>query len=408
MNSMIRARKPAGLGNLQRRHKPDYWLVILGVILLVLGLIVVYAISPALSSQTNVGDNYYVNKQLLAILLGITGFAIVSNLPSRMWRRLETPIILAAVFSALVVRVFGQQVNGAYRWIQVGGFSFQSAELIKFALLIWLAGFLADRLRSGEINDRQKTFTPLIIVLIVTAGVVGLVQKDLGSTGVIVGMMMAMGYIAGLPVKRLAMVGGALAIATILLIMPFSYRRDRLANFFQPSHDCQGTGYQTCQALISVGSGGVFGKGLGRGVQAFGYQPEPANDSIFAIYAEKFGFVGVALLLALFVAFFTRLKRIIERTSDDYNKLLVSGVLAWLSIQAMINIGAMLGLLPLKGITLPFISYGGTSVLFVTIAIGIAFQVSRYTSYSNVKLKRQAINGQPFPKQTVEYRSPSI
>jgi cell division protein FtsW len=121
---------------------------------------------------------------------------------------------------------------------------------------------------------------------------------------------------------------------------------------------------------------------LGRGVQAYGYLPEAANDSIFAIFAEKFGFIGVSVLLAFFIAFFARLKNIIERTSDDFSRLLVVGVLAWLSTQTMINIGAMIGLLPLKGITLPFISYGGTSIIFITAAIGIVFQISRYTSYS--------------------------
>ena len=141
--------------------------------------------------------------------------------------------------------------------------------------------------------------------------------------------------------------------------------------FLQPETDCLGAGYQTCQALIAVGSGGLTGQGLTSSGQAFGYLPEAANDSIFAIMAEKFGFLGMSCILGLFVAFFARLKRIMEHTEDLESRLIVAGVLAWMSTQAIINIGAMIGLLPLKGITLPFISYGGTSVIFVTAATAL-------------------------------------
>jgi cell division protein FtsW len=149
-----------------------------------------------------------------------------------------------------------------------------------------------------------------------------------------------------------------------------------------PEKDGQNAGYQACQALIAVGSGGIAGKGLGHGAQAYGYLPEASNDSIFAIMAEKFGFIGTAFLLALFMGLFSRIKNILERAPDNFSRLMVAGILAWLSTQTLINIGAMIGLLPLKGITLPFISAGGTSVLFVTAAIGLVFQVSRYTTFS--------------------------
>ena len=406
MNVSSRARRPSGFGQInQRRHKPDYWLLILSSILLVLGLIVVYAISPALSAQQHVGNNYYVNKQLIAIVLGIIAFVAIANTPTKWWRQIEMPLLIGAAGAAIVVRLFGEQVNGAYRWIQIGGFSFQAAELIKLALLIWLAGFLNDRIRNGELNSSNKTFKPLIIALVVVAFVVGIVQKDLGSTGVLVGMMIAMGFVAGLPLKRIAMAGGILAVAVVLLILPFSYRRQRLNTFLHPAQDCLGSGYQSCQALITVGSGGLFGQGLSRGAQAYGYLPEAANDSIFAIYAEKFGFLGVAILIGLFTAFFSRLKRIMERAPDTYSRLLITGIMAWLSTQTIINVGAMIGLLPLKGITLPFISYGGTSVLFVTVAVGIVFQISRYTTYGIVRENDQSMAKRYGSSQTVQYRA---
>jgi len=211
--------------------------------------------------------------------------------------------------------------------------------------------------------------------------VVAKLQSDLGSTGVIVAMIAAMVFIAGMPLKRLSMIIGLVLIGTILAIGSSGYRRDRLLTYLHPERDCQNAGYQACQALIAVGSGGIAGLGLARSVQAYGYLPEAANDSIFAIMAEKFGFIGMTGLLGLFVAFFVRLKRIVERTPDTYSRLLVVGVLAWLSTQAIINIGSMIGLLPIKGITLPFISYGGTSLLFVAAAVGLAFNISRYAAF---------------------------
>lgn len=348
---------------------------------MMIGLIVVYAISPGLSVQKHVTENYYVSKQLIAIALGVFTFIVVSNMSIQTWRHIERPLIITAGIASLAVRVIGERVNGAYRWIQVGGISFQAAELIKFALLIWIAGFLSDRIRTGEINDYQKSFKPLIIALVLVAIVVGKVQSDLGSTGVIVAIMGTMIYVAGLPLKKLAVIAGVVGVAVVVLVLGSGYRRERLNTYLNPNQDCLTTGYQACQALISVGSGGMFGLGLGRSVQAYGYLPEAANDSIFAIFAEKFGFVGTTVLIALFVAFFSRLKKIIEHSTDTYSRFLVTGILAWLSTQTIINIGAMIGLLPLKGITLPFISSGGTSIIFVSAAIGIAFQVSRYTTY---------------------------
>ena len=366
----------------QRRHRPDYWLVILTAVLLSIGLIVVYSISPGLAAQTGLESNYYVNKQLVAVGMGIAAFIICANAPLSWWPRLQKPLIIAALATAAAVQLFGESSNGAYRWIQIGSISFQAAELIKFALLIWLAGFLVERMRGGQLGDKDKTFKPLLIVLVILGVVVAKLQSDLGSMGVMVAIMAAMVFVAGLPLKRLAMIGGIILIGTTIAIGSSGYRRDRLQTFLNPTQDCQDAGYQACQALIAVGSGGMFGLGLARSVQAYGYLPEAANDSIFAIYAEKFGFIGSTVLLGLLVAFFARLKRIIERAPDDYSRLLVTGILAWLSTQSVINIGAMIGLLPLKGITLPFISYGGTSLLFVCGAVGLAFQISRYSTYA--------------------------
>jgi cell division protein FtsW len=367
-----------------RRHKPDYWLVILSAVLLVLGLVVIYAISPGLTVQQNVSSGYFVSRQLLAICLGIVAFLVVANIKIMWWRRAERPLLFISTIAVIVVRLFGERINGAYRWIQLGGFSFQPAELVKFTLIICLAGFLTDRLKRGELEDRHKTMQPLLIVLAVVTVVIAGLESDLGSTAVMIAMIVAMMFVIGLPMKRLMMVAAVVGVGGVVLISGSSYRQQRLVTFLHPTSNCLTTGYQACQALITVGSGGMFGLGLGRSVQAYGYLPEAANDSIFAIFAEKFGFVGVSVLLGLFLALFARLKNILERAPNTYTRLIVTGILAWLSTQTIINIGAMIGLLPLKGITLPFISYGGTSLVFVTAALGLAFNISRYASYGSI------------------------
>jgi cell division protein FtsW len=364
-----------------RRHRPDYILIIISLILLTIGLVVLYSISPALSLTNNVGQNYYIDRQMLSIVFGFIAFIVAITMPISFWKRLQNPLIVIAGISAIAVRLFGQEVNGAYRWIQIGGVSFQSAELIKIALLIWLAGFLSNRIRMGTISDYKKTLYPLLTCLAILAFVVAGLQSDLGSTGVMVVMVATMSYVAGMPLRRIGIVALVIVALLGITIAIAPYRLGRIETYLHPSSNCLTSGYQACQAIISVGSGGAIGLGLGRSVQAYGYLPEAADDSIFAIYSEKFGFIGVIVLLALFVALFSRIKHIIDRAPDDFTKLLSVGILAWLGSQTLINVGGMIGVLPLKGITLPFISYGGTSLVFVIFAIGLLFQISRYTTY---------------------------
>ena len=364
-----------------RKHRPDYWLLAICALLLAVGLIVVFAISPALSESSNVSNNYYVNKQLLAIGLSIIAFLVCSRIPTGRWRDFSKPLLVVAVIATLLALIMPVNPHyPAHRWVRLGSFSFQSVELLKFAVMVWLAGLLSARMAAGNINDFNKTLKPLLIALALIGGVVAGVQSDLGSTGVMLMMMGAMAFVAGFPIKKVLLFGGIVVIVASLAIVSTPYRRERLETFLHPAANCQDAGYQACQAMIAVGSGGMVGLGLGSSVQAYGYLPEAANDSIFAIYAEKFGFIGSILLLIVFGALFARIASVAERAPDNFSRLLVVGILSWFSVQALINIGAMIGLLPLKGITLPFISYGGTSVVFAAAAIGIVFQISHYTN----------------------------
>jgi cell division protein FtsW len=364
------------------RHRPDYWILILMALLLTLGLIVVYSISPGLAASQNISQNYFITKQLIAVGLGLLTFWLASTASLSFWRQVARPLAVVALIGCIIVMV--TPINAQYpahRWIRAGGFSFQIAELVKLALIIYLAGFIANHWARGTLNDTAKVLQPLLIGLLVLSFIVAKLQSDLGSAGVMIIIMGAMAFTAGVPLKRIAMFGVIVLIILGLAIASSSYRRERLNTFLHPEANCQSTGYQECQALISVGSGGLFGLGLGYSVQAYGYLPEASNDSIFAIMAEKFGFIGSLVILVVYGVFITRLKMVIERTRDPFSRLLVVGVMAWLSTQLIINIGAMTGLLPLKGITLPLISQGGTSLIFITAALGIVFQVSRYTNY---------------------------
>lgn len=376
-----------------RKHRPDYWLVTIVALLLCIGLIVVYAISPALSETTNTSNYFYVNKQLIAISLSVVAFLITSRMPLGRWQDFRKPLLIMAAGATLLALLMPVNPHyPAHRWVRLGSFSFQSVELLKFAVLIWLAGLLGKQMTDGTIGDTAKTLKPVLIALALIGGVVAGVQSDLGSTGVMLAMMGAMVFVAGMPLKRVLLIGAIIIFGTFLAIVSTPYRRERFATYLHPEANCQTTGYQACQALIAVGTGGMIGLGLGSSVQAYGYVPEAANDSIFAIYAEKFGFIGSIVLLLIFGALFSRMASIAERAPTNFSRLLVVGILTWFSVQAMINIGAMIGLLPLKGITLPFISYGGTSVVFAAAAVGIVFQVSRYASIGPVRLSKQEQN----------------
>lgn len=364
-----------------RKHRPDYWLLVIVACLLAIGLVVVYSISPALQELR--GGNYF-EHQVIAILLSVVAFFVTARIPLSVWQRWRWWLLGAAALGTLIALIIPPiPAYPQHRWIRVGSFSLQSVEVLKFALLIAISGFLAARMREGNIGDYKQTLKPLAIALGVIGFIVAFVQSDLGSAGVIVAMATIMGFVAGMPMRRIMAIAAVVAFGTFLAVSSTPYRRERLNTYLHPEANCStDAGHQACQALIAVGSGGLVGLGLGKSVQAYGYLPEAQNDSIFAIYAEKFGFVGSMVLLVLFMTLFARLRLIIERAPDMFSRLVVTGVLAWISTQAIINIGAMIGLLPLKGITLPLISYGGTSVLFVGAALGLAFQVSHYTSFN--------------------------
>jgi cell division protein FtsW len=214
-------------------------------------------------------------------------------------------------------------------------------------------------------------------------------QKDLGTMIAIVAIILFTYFMSGASLKNIGIYTGTILTSVVAAVLLFPHRLERVLTFFNPTSDIEGAGYHINQALIAIGSGGLFGKGLGHSVQVFGYLPEAANDSIFAIVAEVFGFVGTIVVLILFGLLFIRMIRIMSKSDNVYMQLLVAGVIGWVLAHTVINIGAMLGLMPLTGITLPFLSLGGTSLVMIMAALGLVFNISRYTSL-NAEVKEPA------------------
>jgi cell division protein FtsW len=376
-----------------RRHRPDMQLLLFTAILALLGLVVIYAISPALIARVNTGgfgldDNYFLYRQLGYLLAGIAAFAGAYMVPLGWWRRHSGKLVVAGIVLSLLpfllqATPIASCVNGACRWIDVGFLTFQPAEFMKLTLVVFLAGFLATRISQGKLNDLHHTLIPVSLLLLAVGVVVVGLQKDLGTGLTLFGVVLSVLFAAGLKVRYFIAVGLVAAVLGVVFIIIAPHRIERVLTFVNHSSSSdEGIGYHINQALIAVGSGGLTGKGLAQSVQAFGYLPEAASDSIFAILAEKFGFLGTVAVLAVFAALFLRLLKIMEHTGALYPRLIVAGAFGWIFSHTVINIGAMLGIFPLTGVTLPFVSLGGTSLLCMLAVLGMTFQISRYTTFS--------------------------
>lgn len=390
MNQTARRRQPALAGasdaSVGRRHRPDYILVLCMTMLLAIGLIVIYSVSPALSAQLpgDIDANHFMYRQLMFLLLGFGVFITTSLLPLGFWGKIQKYILGFAIvsFFFLLIPALSLNYGGATRWVHIGPITYQPAELLKFGLIFYVAHFFAQRIKTGQLSARQTTYGFLAVMGLAALEIVVL-QKDLGTMIPIVGIMLTMLYLSGISMKRFMLIVSTILIGVVFAIAGAGHRRERVFTFLNPEADKSGSGYHINQALIAVGSGGLLGKGLGRSVQAYGYLPEAANDSIFAIMAEKFGFAGMLVVFAIYGALLYRILGVVNRAPNSYLRLVAGGIFAWLCIQAFVNIGAMLSIMPLTGVTLPLLSIGGTSLIFTLAALGVVFNISRYTRLGN-------------------------
>lgn len=355
-----------------RRQLESHLLILVTLALVAFGLVMVYSATSAAAAVGNGDPSYYLKRQAAYALLGIVLMILASRLGYRALRRLAPGLVLASLALLLAVLVLGQAVNGARRWISFGPAVFQPSELARLALAVWAAAYLARRQAPQTLGELAR---PLGLLAAVFCALL-LAEPDLGTAIAVVVMLAAMLLVSGTPVRTLAGAGaiaGALGLAAILLE---PYRRARIFSFLNPWDDAQGAGFQTVQAMIGLGSGGIFGVGLGQGVQKIFYLPEAHTDMIFAIVGEELGLVGVTAVIAAFAAFAYAGLRIALRTRDPFGKRLASGLTVLVCGQAAINLAAVLGLAPLTGIPLPFVSYGGSSLVIALISVGILLNIA--------------------------------
>lgn len=365
-----------------RVHKPDYYLIAIIWGIVIFGLIMLSSASSAVSYKDYGGDSYYMLKHQLfiGVLVGLAAFLALSRIDYRFWKKYA--FILLLVTAVLLIAVFlpgiGSGITkGARRWVDMGFFRFQPTEVVKLTFLLYLATWLESRGREG-LSDFHYGFVPFIAIL----GAVMLLiifQPDIGTMSIIVMYSLAVYFLAGGSWSHLVLLAGGGAALFWILIKIAPYRANRFMVFLNPELDPQGIGYHINQAFLAIGSGGLFGRGFGQSRQKFQYLPEVASDSIFAIISEELGFLFALLLVAAFIYLAYRGFKIAQNAPDKFGRYLAVGIVTWIVGQAFINISSMIGLMPMTGIPLPFVSYGSSAMITTLAAAGILVNISSQT-----------------------------
>jgi cell division protein FtsW len=347
-------------------------LLLVTLALVAFGLVMVYSATSASAALANGDSSYYLRKQGLYALVGVAFLLIARRSGYRSLRHLAPMLVLVSVVLLLTVLAIGPTINGAQRWLQVGPAAFQPSELAKLALLVFAAAYLARRPAPQTLGELIK---PLGILTAVVCGLL-LAEPDLGTAITIVVMLGGVLVVSGAP-GRLLLTTAGLSTGLVLAAVWFEpYRRERLLSFLNPWDDAQGTGYQIIQAMIGMGSGGWFGVGLGQSVLKANYLPEAHTDMIFAIIGEELGLVGTTAVIAAYTAFAYAGFRVALSCRDPFGKRLAAGITTLVCGQAVINLAAVMGAAPLTGITLPFVSYGGSSLVVGLAAVGILLNIA--------------------------------
>lgn len=361
-----------------KKGSADFVLFLTVLSLVSIGVIMVFSASEY-STLINYKDSfYYFKRQLLWALFGLIAMYIMSNYDYRRLKQYVVPFMLISFIMLVLVLIpgIGLEVNGARRWIGVGPLPFSPAELVKLSIILFTAYGLSRQ--KERVKQFSKGVMPYMIVLAVAAGLI-MLQPDLGTTISLAGIVFVMVFAAGARVSHLGglALGGVGVVILAIILEP--YRMKRFLAFLDPWADPQGSGFHIIQGLYAIGSGGLFGLGLGQSKQKFLYLPENHTDFIFAITAEELGFVGASLVIMLFVLFVWRGLKIAVTSQDPFASLLATGITAWVGVQAIINIGVVTGSMPVTGIPLPFISFGGTSLLFTMAGVGILLNISKFS-----------------------------
>lgn len=346
--------------------------------LIVFGLVMISS-AGIIYSETRFGDAYYFFRHqfLYGAIPGLLIMYFIQRVDYRFWKKIAFPLFLASVILLLLVFVpgIGMKVYGANRWINLGPISFQPSEMAKFSLIIYLAAWLESK-GERRIQDFYEGFVPFLGIVGVASFLI-LKQPDMGTLGVLVMIAVSVYFVSGAKLNHIFGFGLMGSFLVFLLVKLEPYRFNRILAFMDRGNDPQGIGYQINQALLAVGTGGIFGLGLGHSRQKFNYLPEPVGDSIFAIIGEELGLIGGMFLVSLFVVLAYQGLKIAKNAPDEFGRLVAVGITMWIVLQAFVNIAANTALIPLTGIPLPFVSYGGTSLIFLLVAVGVLLNISK-------------------------------
>ncbi|MBP7232464.1 MAG: putative lipid II flippase FtsW [Syntrophaceae bacterium] len=367
------------LAEKKETHTLDWILLLVTLILVTVGATMIYSSSSILAMTKYQDAQFFIKKHLLFVFIGLATMTAMARLPYERLKKVAYPGVILSVVLLLLLFIphVGIKRGGATRWLNLFLFQFQVAELVKVVMVIFLAHLL-----TRKVQHLKKFSRGVLVPLSVTAVIMGLilVQPDLGTVIIIASILLLMLSLAGSRMTHLLFLGASFIPVVVWLIMHKGYRMARLTAFLDPWKDANNTGFQLIQSLLSFGSGGVFGQGIGDGMQKLFYLPEPHTDFILAVIAEESGFIGVTIVIMMFMFFLLRGFMIAFRAPDLFGTLLAAGLTMLIAMQAFINIAGVMGLIPLKGLALPFLSYGGTSFVMSMLIVGILLNISTQRS----------------------------
>jgi cell division protein FtsW len=361
----------------QTEKRLDIILLLVTLILITIGTVMIYSSSSILAMKRFNDGQFFLKKQIFFVLLGLGIMVLMTKIPYDQLKKFAYPGILVSVVLLILLLIphVGIRAGGATRWLKLGFFSFQVTEIVKVSVVLFLAHFLTKK--SGHITDfKRAVLIPLLVILLIVGLII--LEPDFGTAVIITVIMMLMFYLSGCRIVHLAGIVALFAPAGIFLLLHKSYRLARLTTFLDPWKDPQRSGFQIIQSLLSFGSGGTFGVGIGDGMQKLFYLPEPHTDFILSIIAEESGFIGVVIVLFLFAVLIIKGFMISYKAPDLFSTLLAAGLTMVIALEAFINIAGVMGLIPLKGLALPFVSYGGTSLIMSLTTVGILLNISAY------------------------------
>jgi cell division protein FtsW len=372
------------------RARSDMTLILITLMLLLIGVVMIYSASAVLAGRQYGDSLFFIKRQMLWALGGLIAMIAVSRVPYGLWQGLALPLVLGAVILLVLVLIpgIGVEVNGSRRWLRLGSFTVQPSELARLCAVIYLARYLVKK--RDRLDDFFRDFLPPMIVIgAVLALIMG--ESDLGTAavmGMVAGLML---FIGGARWRHLWVMGLLAAPVLYAMIMKIGYRRQRMLAFLDPWRDPNDSGFQMIQSFLALGGGGPVGMGLGEGRQKLFFLPYPHTDFIYAVIGEELGLMGTVAVLVLFLALAWRGLSIGLKAPDPFGRHLAIGLTMMIVVQALINMAVVTGLLPTKGLTLPFLSYGGSSLMVNLVAIGILWNISRAAYEGRGILNREKV-----------------